>query len=449
MFLALQGTTVPEQFGAVLVLEPRDTFDVTVAREALSGRVRAVPRLRQRVMRVPLGCGRPVWADDSGFRADRHVAHIVCRPPGDETALLTIAEELVTRPLPLNRPLWAAAIVTGLAHGRVALIVVLQHALADGIGGLAVLGALVDGAPASPPAAFPTPPPSAGRLAADAFRVRLRGAASMPGRIRAVATAARRGVRADDPPRASRVGRAAPCSLLRPTGPRRRITVARAALDDVRTAAHRHGATVNDLLLTAIGGALHTTLRRRGEHIPAVIVGLPVTERRTATTQALGNRFREIRAAVPGDGEPLQRLERVASIMRVRKRSGTGAGGRVASALVRLIIRLGVYEWYMRRQRYLHTVVTNVRGPGSAQTFCGASIVDILPLAVGGGGNVTVSYAALSYAGTLTVSVTADPGRMPDLALATAALQDEFDQLTAHARAGPDVTAGPDALRPP
>jgi diacylglycerol O-acyltransferase len=106
--------------------------------------------------------------------------------------LLDVAATLVTRPLPLDRPLWAASFVTGLAGGRAALVVVVQHALTDGISGLAVLGALVDGAPPPEPAqgpAFPTPPPTAGVLAVDALRSRLRVIMSLPGRIRAAAGA--------------------------------------------------------------------------------------------------------------------------------------------------------------------------------------------------------------------------------------------------------------------
>jgi hypothetical protein len=84
----------------------------------------------------------------------------------------------------------------------------------------------------------------------------------------------------------------------------------------------------------------------------------------------------------------------------------------------------------MRRQRYLHAVVANVHGPDRRQTFAGAQITQILPLAVGGGGNVIVSFAALSYADVLTISVTADPGAMPDLERMAATLQAELDALT-------------------
>ena len=83
----------------------------------------------------------------------------------------------------------------------------------------------------------------------------------------------------------------------------------------------------------------------------------------------------------------------------------------------------------MARQRYLHTVMTNLRGPDQRLTLGGAPITRMLPLAVGGGGNVTVTFAALSYAGTLEVTVTVDPDLIPDLPLLTTQLQAQLDAL--------------------
>jgi hypothetical protein len=71
MFAALQRGSVPQQFGAVLVLEPADGFDAEVVTATLADRVRAFPRLRQRLMKVPLGCGRAVWVDDPSFTIAR------------------------------------------------------------------------------------------------------------------------------------------------------------------------------------------------------------------------------------------------------------------------------------------------------------------------------------------------------------------------------------------
>jgi hypothetical protein len=53
--------------------------------------------------------------------------------------------------------------------------------------------------------------------------------------------------------------------------------------------------------------------------------------------------------------------------------------GAIASLLFRMAMTLGVYDLYMRRQRYLHTVVTNLHGPERPLTFCGAPVVEMLP----------------------------------------------------------------------
>ena len=426
MFLALQQSTVPEQFGAVMLLEPREGFDVALATRVLADRVRGVPRMRQRVVAVPPLCGRPVWTDEAGFSIEQHVEHVECPRQGDEGALLDIAASRLVRALPPDRPLWAATFVTGLDGGRVALILVVQHALADGIGGLAVLGALVDGAPVPAWRPFPMPLPPRRRLAADAFLTRGRAIITAPARIRRALGDLRL-------PRGPRIGRAAACSLLLPAGPRRRIMVARAPLDALRDVAHQHGATVNDVVLTAVGGALHATVGARGEHLDAVVVAVPATTRQSATTEALGNRFREIRAAIPAAGDPLDRLERVAAIMRTSKAAPSPVMGSLATSIARATVAVGFHDWYLRRQRYIHTVVSNVRGPAHRVTLCGAPISEVLPIAVGGGSsNVTVTFAVLSYAGTVGVTVTADPDRMPDLAATTTALQEELDALAAH-----------------
>jgi diacylglycerol O-acyltransferase / wax synthase len=419
MFAALQRD-IPQQFGAVLALQPGNGFDPRVLTTALADRARGVPRLRQRLVNVPPGCGRPVWIDDPGFSIDRHIDHLVCPSPGDERALLDVAGRLIVRRLPMDRPLWHASVVTGLTDGRVAIVLVVQHALADGIGGLAVLRLLVDGAPSTARRPFPIPPPSFRQLAADALRSRAHAVRHIPERIRLAANE----IRNDHGPR---IGRAAACSLLAATGDQRRVAVVRAQVEDLRAVAHRHGATVNDVVLSAIGGALHTCLERRGEHVDAIVVGVPVGMRRTMGVQVLGNQLGEIRAAVTTISDPVQRLERVAKAMQVRKRATMRLSA--ASGLIRVMARLGFYGWYMRHQRYLHTVVTNVRGPVRRLTFCGAPIMDVLPLTVAGG-NVTMTFAVLSYAGTVVVSAIADPDAAPDLVEIAAALQEELDKLT-------------------
>ena len=67
-----------------------------------------------------------------------------CPPPADDRALLDLAAAQLAEPMPRSRPLWSATFVTGLADGGTGLLVIMDHVLADGIAGLAVLGTLVD-----------------------------------------------------------------------------------------------------------------------------------------------------------------------------------------------------------------------------------------------------------------------------------------------------------------
>jgi diacylglycerol O-acyltransferase / wax synthase len=415
------GGAVPEHLGAVLVLDAGPGLDVESVGRVLAERVWAVPRLRQRLVRAPTGCGRPVWVDDPGFDAARHVRLLPCPDPGDEQALLDVAAALITDPLPRSRPLWAAAVVPGLRGGRVGLVLVLHHVLADGLGGLAILARLVDGADSGPARAFPQPRPARRRLAADAFRSRLRwsraGWRELP---RSLAAAG--GVRAP---------RAVACSILQRTGPRRRFAVARADLEALRAAAHRHGGTVNDVLLTAVAGALHTLLERRGEPIEALRIAVMVAGHRAAAADTLGNQVAPLLVGVPGAGPPAERLARIAGTVRAERVSTTGRPpAAVPQPLLRVLAAAGLYRLYMNHQRRLHALVSNVHGPDRPLTLAGAPIASVIPVSVAEAGNLTVTFVALSYAGTLTVTIIADPDRVADLPVLTAALQTELDALT-------------------
>jgi len=62
MALVSDQADPPMQVGAALLLEVGDEFDAPRLAEALQRRVTSVPRLRQRLIDVPVGCGRPVWS---------------------------------------------------------------------------------------------------------------------------------------------------------------------------------------------------------------------------------------------------------------------------------------------------------------------------------------------------------------------------------------------------
>jgi len=421
--LASDVGPAPMNVGALLLLDAGTVVGEQSPEQVIAERSRRIPRLHQRLTPVPFGCGRPIWVDDPDFDVRRHVRTVTCPPPGDEAALLAVAAQLITDPLPRSRPLWAAVVVRGLDRDRVAVVVVLHHVLADGIGGLAVLGGLVDGADPARPAGASRRRPATTRLAADALGQRVSALLLAPRRLRPLGRALGE----------LGVGRPRPaprCSLNQPTGPERRLAVVRADLATVRAVAHQHGGTVNDVVLTAVTGSLHSLLAHRGERVESLVVSVPVSARRSATIARLGNQVGVMPLTVGTVGSPTDRLAATIALTQARKSEAPGSSGAVLGPVFRLLGALGLFRWFIERQRLVNTFVTNLPGPPVRMALAGASVTEVIPVSVSPG-NVTASFAVLSYAGTLAITVIADPVRVRDLPVLVRALDDELARLTA------------------
>ena len=105
--------------------------------------------------------------------------------------------------------------------------------------------------------------------------------------------------------------------------------------------------------------------------------------------------------------------------------------------LFRPLAALGGYHWYMNHQHRFHTLVSHVRGPAEPVTFGGCAVTSAIPAGVAEGGNLTVYFEALSYAGTLTLTAITDPDHFPDPGTLTGALRGELDQIIGHPAAQP------------
>ena len=411
----------PMHVGAVLILGGGPGFSVPEAQRLLGERVHAVPRLRQRLRRAPPGCGRPFWADDPAFDLRHHVRQLPCPAPGDERALLDVAAAVTGSPLRRSRPPWSATFVTGLADGGTGLVIAMNHVLADGIGGLAVLARLVDPVPGLPPggeqaAPFPAPAPRVRALVADAWAGRTHRLTHLADSLRRI----RQGLAelgATRPPR-----RIPPTTLNRPIGPQRRIDVVAADLAAIRALGHAHGGTVNDVILAAVAGALRALLAGRGEKLDLVMASVPVSARQAATGGQLGNQVGVMPVALPTGGDLATRVTQIAAITRQRKTAARGTSAVVLGLPVRLLAATGLLRWLISRQRRIHTFVTSLRGPAGPLSSAGSPVRTVIAIP-NTTGNVTVTFGALSYAGTLRITVGSDPSQVPDVAVLTAALR--------------------------
>ncbi len=414
--LAAEASGARMQFAAIAVLDAAP--DPDAMRVLVTSRLDAVPRLRQRLVRVPHG--RPVWIADSAFDPSQHLESIACPPPGDRRAMLAVAARIVEQRLSLARPPWRIVHVGGLnpasAGGRSALVIVLHHVLADGLAGLAILSRLVDGAESAARPAVPADPWSGGRGSAGR---RWTGPAA---RLRAgAAELLRDGTRG-----------APPCSInAGPIGPHRALGVARADLGPLAAAAKAAGGTVNDVALTAVTGALHDLLAERGEPLDRLVVSMPVAaRRRPAEAGDLGNRTGVLPVSLPLNGAPRQRLSAVADITRVRKTDIPGASAALYGPFARALAALGAFGWFIGHQRLVNTFVTNVRGPSEPLVFGRNRITELVPVSPISG-NVGVGFAVLSYAGRLSITVVADADRCLDVDRLAALVRAQLDELAA------------------
>ena len=172
----------PQDIGALAILDGSGLLDsdgrfrIDAVRAAIDSRLHLVRRFRQ-VLYVPRrGLGWPLWVDAPAFELGDHVRVLPLPQPADEAQVLQAVERLRRRRLDRSRPLWEMWFLPGLTDGRVGMFMKVHHAVADGVAGVATLGAFLDAVPdaaASPaPPWTPVPAPSTRQLLEDNLRRR-------------------------------------------------------------------------------------------------------------------------------------------------------------------------------------------------------------------------------------------------------------------------------------
>jgi len=420
----LDGTSLLDHDGRVRI---------EAVREQLEPRVHLVPRFRQLLYRPRLGLGWPLWIDADCFDLGDHIQAHPVAPPGGQAQLLAACQELAARQLDRARPLWELWLLPGLPDRRVGAYLRLHHAVADGAAALAAFGALLDLAPGAPtpvgPPWRPAPIPTASELLADNLRRRraelARGCSGLshPGRTLArvrAAWPAWREILAEHP--------APHTSLNHPVGAGRRLALIRGRLDPIKQIAHAHQATVNDVVLAAVAGALGQLLASRGEDIAGL------TQRAMVTIslhdeqpgQAHGNKPGWMMVPLPlGEPDSARRLELITAQTAARKHKDRPQAG---TGIFRFAA--GQRAWYRHfpRQRSVNLVVTNAPGPPVPLYLAGARLLELFPM-MPVMGNLTLVVAVLSYAGQLNLTAVADHDHCPDLEVFTQGVRSALDDL--------------------
>jgi diacylglycerol O-acyltransferase / wax synthase len=434
-----------QDIGALAILDGRRLLDadgrfrIETAREQVGGRLHLVPRFRQRLYRPRLGLGWPLWVDAPSIDLAEHVRVLPLEAPADEARLLLACEELRHRRLDPSRPLWELWFLPGLPDGHVALFMKLHHAIADGVAGVAALGAFVDLVPDPPPTSAPpwtpAPVPSARELFADNLARHLQELRrAFTGLDHPVDTVrrARRGWPAVR--EAFAEARAPRTSLNRRVGWHRGFALVRSDLGLVKRVAHAHGAKVNDVLMAVLAGGLRELLLGRGERVDGLVLraAVPVSLHREQPGQARGNLDGMMAVPLPvGEPDDARRLELIAADTAERKKKRRPQGGTLFRniPIQRALLRLAPH------QRVMNTYAANVPGPPVPLYFAGAPLLEVFPV-VPLIGNVSVGVGALSYAGQFNITTVADREACPDLEVFAEGVRGSLDALAASVQAG-------------
>ena len=431
----------------------------------IASRLGDLPRYRQKLAFPPLGTGRPLWVEDTGFSLGYHVRHTALPSPGGDAELMTLVNRVVAQRLDRSKPLWEMWLVEGLADGRFAIIAKTHHAMIDGVSGVDLLTVLFDLSKdtvnTAPAPWLPAPQPGSLDLLLKGAQGLVRNAAELGGRGVGIITDPRKAVRETVHAVSALVEATkplldgAPKTVLNAKpGPHRSVAVVRTRLSDYKTVKAAYGATVNDVVLTAVAGALGRFLAGRGQPTADLTLRacVPVSLRSDAQRGSLGNEIAIMMAPLPiGVSDPIERLASVRQSMEDLKDSKQAEGAKVLTSLENALppavlaraSRIGFSS------RLYNLLVTNVPGPQVPIYMLGRQLEELVPLAFLAPEH-RLAIAIMSYDGQVVYGLLADADAVPDLELLATYLREALAELVdAAAGAGGAATSGRPSGRAP
>jgi diacylglycerol O-acyltransferase / wax synthase len=472
-FLNVESPTTVGHVGSLVLLDPSTApggrWDLEHVRAVFEPRLHLAPPLRQRLVEVPLGLGRPYWVDDPHFDIEFHLRELALPGPGTREQLGEQVARIHARQLDRSRPLWEAYVITGLEGGRGAFYTKIHHAAIDGVSGAEILETIMDlnaeprEVPPEDAPFVPRPMPSVlnlisrgvSELALNPLDVlatvprslpyvdRLPGAGNIPGTRLLSESAALVGMAFGGPAR--RVPRTrelrAPRTPLNGTiTAHRRFAFGSLPLSDVKIVKNHFGMTVNDVVMALTATALRRWLLDHDALPTSPLVGaVPVSIRTGDRSGPAGNQISVMLAELPTHlRDPRERLEFTRESMLEAKRSfeavpasllqdlsalvPTALSGLAARALFKLATVPGVP---------FNLFVSNIPGPQLPLYIAGSRVEGVHPVSavtdMTGGLNITL----FSYDGSLDFGLIACREMVPDVWNLIGYLRDAMAEMVA------------------
>jgi diacylglycerol O-acyltransferase len=437
----------------VWILRPGIT--ISALRDRIEGSLLKYNRFRQKVVEDAAGA---TWVHDAAFNIEEAVVvEKLKRKPkqNDQDALQERVGDLAMKPLDRKHPLWQFHLVenySGPEGKGSAMIMRIHHCIADGIALISVMNSLVDGG-APPPERRPKRHSegaedwiadtllkpftqltvkalgAAGEGAASALHMLSDPKAGMAGSIdmakvgyQLVSDLAAMALMPDDSKtrlkgKPGRTKRVAWCQPI--------------PLNEVKTVGKALNASVNDVLLSCVAGAIGEYLKSKGDD-PAgqeIRAMVPVNLRPMDQAYKLGNRFGLAPLVLPiGVDNPIERVYEVRRRMNHLKGSFQPLVAFSLLAVAGLLIKPAQDAMLGLFNKKTTAVMTNVPGPKEKLKFCGATLEENM-FWVPQTGDVGVGVSILSYGGGVQFGLITDTVLCPDPQSIIDEFEPEFAKL--------------------
>ncbi|MFO1118199.1 MAG: wax ester/triacylglycerol synthase family O-acyltransferase [Beijerinckiaceae bacterium] len=440
MFL-LETPERPANVGPLLLLRPPKSASENFAERLRANMMKCEPgppfnyRLNMSLTRMPRV--EPMASSD----LSAHVHRLTLKGDGTIDELLATVCELHEKPLPREGLLWQHYIIDGLADGRVALYGKVHHGIIDGRSGVQVLAQSMSADPADIevrpmwvglPASNTAPREQSALISVDALLgVGKAAYAVVSAGVSLFRILLAQGMRyvglgeqALDLPY---VG--VPDVLTGPASSKRNFAFTTLPLQELKSLSKATDATINDLLLAVLDGAMSRYLASQSKRPKKpLVVDMPV-----ALSGASGaNQIAVLQFAIGKAGTTMQ--QRLAAIRKETARvkavvSKNSAGALMFySLLAHAIPTLQELLGVRRPLRLSNLVFTNPFGFTGRQYLMGAEVELALPIAVIPAGQM-LTVAALTLGDKVQLAFLGIPGaidRISDLAKFT---REAFEQL--------------------
>ena len=438
-FLYIETPTSHMHVGSTAVIEGSLEFETF--KKTIHSRIHLVPKLRKRLIHVPLSIDYPYWVDDPNFDIDLHISRIALPKPGSWKELRATASRIFSEPLDKSRPLWSFTFVEGLDNipqvpaGSVAIISKIHHVAIDGMAGAGILSLMFDMSPEIKE--IPEPKPWKPKPLPNELSLVMKSTLSFANKPlkfpKLISNAVSATLKAGFLTRAQSVDlptapfTAPPTPLNGIISARRKWNTAILSLDRVKALKAKMGTTLNDIILGICAGALRKYLSDKGKLPQKPLVAMvPISTRTKEEGENLDNQISSMLVQLGTNIEdPIERLQ-VIHENTIRGKTYQEALGAKTLADMAEVVPFGVANQAARLYSRFHisemhnpvfnVTITNVPGPQFPLYTNGHKLLSIMgmaPIIDGMGLIITV----FSYNGFITLSPTSDAKTMPDLDL--------------------------------